>query len=166
MQIATIWLRLDETLRSNVRKTGITPGQALILRKMFGKKLPGQAKPTIPFDHLEITAESSITNSDEYARLTHIYGEKTVSSVFPGDNVTLPQTFKQVGLEETEQSEPMTGKKHDIETLSSVPRGLSEGEATDSLELLVQQQKKQIEELTALVKASQGQAPEVLKPVK
>lgn len=122
MQLATIWLEMDE-LKNNLRLTNITPAQAQVLRRQFGKKVPGQAKPTNPITHLKITGQNKRTASNEYSRLVLRYGEKLVTDMFPGENPNCPLTFKDAGFKETEQPEPEYGTKHEILPLAKLPVG-------------------------------------------
>lgn len=168
MQTATIWLELDSTLKNNVRKSGVTPAQAAILWQMFGKEITGQTDRTNPFHHIVIEGEQGTSDAEEYSRLAHIYGggkDSVLKAVFPGNNPKLPQTFKEIGLSETEQPEPKSGKKHTIEPLASLPKGdltdeerLQAASATHPLQETVVSQKakiedqqKQIDELRAMV---------------
>lgn len=164
MQTATIWLELDSTLKNNVRKSGVTPAQASILWDMFGKTIEGEVNKTNPFQHIVIDeGEKDIANSEEYARLSHIYGsgkESPFKRVFPGSNPALPKTFKEIGLSDTEQPEPKSGKKHTIDPLASLKKGdLTDDEkleavsASHPLAEMHAVQKAKVEEQAAQIKA-------------
>lgn len=111
---------MDE-LGSNRCKVNVTPPQCQVYRRLFGKKVPGQSKPTNPITHLAITGECDSEN--EFNRLSNMFGEKLINEVFPGENPNFPLTFAKAGFEETEQPEPNSGKKHDIPELQDLPKG-------------------------------------------
>ena len=78
--------------------------------------------------HLDI-AVTSIERSkdDEFTRLVKKYGDKLISAVFPGENPNIPLTFKEAGVEATEESAPKAGKPTEVIELAK----LDEKETTD-----------------------------------
>lgn len=158
METATIWIETDSTLKSNVRREGVTPAEASILRKMFGKKIKGEPKPTNPFTHLDITDKADKRKDvDEYQRLVMRYGDKVISDAFPGENPKFPQTFADVGLEESKEAEPDSGKKQIIIPIEKLERGLEDGEKDaafkqqEAMMAMIKQQGEQIAMLTQIV---------------
>jgi hypothetical protein len=114
MEIANARLRLNKT-GSDVPLTGLTPAEALFLHAIhqgnnggmtFGEnlennsiKVTGEAKVT------EQGKERKRTDNEELRRLSAKYGhlvtkkgESVVKSLWPGMNVQLPQTFKELNF--------------------------------------------------------------------
>lgn len=123
MQTANVWIELDPTLRNNTPKFGITPPEASILWSMFGNEIDAESGRSNPFVHVDFRKDVDTSDAAEYMRLTHLYGKKKVKEVFPGGNPKLPQTFKDIGLDETEDAAPKSGKKHEIAPLLELPVG-------------------------------------------
>jgi hypothetical protein len=161
MELATVWIEVD-ALKNNVKKENVTPAQAIVLRKMYGKFVQGSTKPTNPFQHIKITGEDKRTGEAEFQRLAGIYGmgtEKEPSILvrcFPGENPRLPETFKDAGIEETEISEPAKGVPHKIEPLTEIARGLTEDEAKED---------PQAGQLLAVIAAQQSQVDSLLAAI-
>ena len=122
MQVGHAWVEIND-LHDNVQLRNITPAEILVVRKQFGIKVPGQAKPTSPVTHLDI-AVTSIARSkdDEFTRLVKKYGDKLISTVFPGENPNIPLTFKEAGVEATEESAPKAGKPTEVIELAKLDK--------------------------------------------
>lgn len=100
MQTATVTVNLSPET-SHV-KHGITPAEALILRKLFFKSSQGS-----PLIHLEVSGDAQTegrarTNAEEIARLKMKYtgiidGKRAFEAVFGTNSLLrLPQTFEEV----------------------------------------------------------------------
>lgn len=127
MQFGNGWLKLDE-LGSNVRVKNLTPAEAVLLRKQFGIKVPGQSRPTMPLTHLKVHAEPYPGASTEYDRLVKKYGTKAVEASFPGDSPQLPETFESImdkgesGKPVVLPEEPAKGEPQIVVALQKIPR--------------------------------------------
>lgn len=122
MQLAHAWLKVNE-LGDLSRVQNITPAQAILLRAHFGVRIEGEARPVNPLEHLHITGETDRSSSEEYARLTRIYGAAVMKEAFPGEAPEMPKTFEAAGFEETEEKEPKKGKEQVTPELAKIPRG-------------------------------------------
>ena len=59
MELAHAWVLVND-VGSNIQMKYITPAQAVIIRKQFGVKVEGDAKPVTPFQHLDVLKESAL----------------------------------------------------------------------------------------------------------
>lgn len=129
METANAWLVISP-LGNNVPKKGITPAEAVLLKRNHMKAIGGN-----PVTQIEATGEATVatdweervikdakgkdtnltetvaiefrprTSLDEYNRLANKYGNKRMEEAFPGDpsGVKLPETFKDAGFEFNQQ---------------------------------------------------------------
>jgi hypothetical protein len=149
MQIADAWLQVND-LGSNVQIRNITPAEAVVLRKIHGIKVVGQAKPTNPFTHLHVHTKTVERSADaEYGRLIKKFGAPVIESVFPGENPTLPKDFESLNLSDKPlPAEPEHGPVQVVTDLMSLkPDNGRDLEAPSKVEAL----EEQVAKLTALV---------------
>ncbi len=158
MQTAHAWVEINE-LHDNVQLKHITPAEALVIRKQFGIKVAGQAKPTSPITHLDISlAGVERTKEQEFTRLCKKYGNKYIEGVFPGENPNIPLTFKEAGFEATKESAPQVGEAQVVVALEKLSKeevtdkeSVKEVEARLAQAKMIEAQNAKIAELTALV---------------
>lgn len=147
-------------LHDNVQLKHITPAEALVIRKQFGIKVPGQAKPSSPITHLDIHVKGTDRSKDaEFTRLVKKYGDKLITTVFPGENPNIPDTFKEAGIEATEEGAPKAGKPTEVIELAKLPKEETQDEesvvekaAREQQTATLKAQAEQIAQLTELVK--------------
>jgi len=158
MQIGHAWVEIND-LHDNVQLRNITPAEALVIRKQFGIKVPGQAKPTSPITHLDVRiAGIARTKDDEFTRLVKKYGDRLIGTVFPGENPNIPLTFKEAGVEATEESAPKAGKPTEVVELAKLDKkettdeeSAKEVAAREAAAKAMTTKDEQIARLTALV---------------
>lgn len=110
MQIATCMVRLGGLVTNTVFKAEVTPAEVLVLQAIHGQD------GVVDVIH---TGEVSRSQLDEWDRLTKLYdrsggpatpdgtGDASIcSQLFPGAVKRLPETFKEVGLEDVEMPSP------------------------------------------------------------
>lgn len=103
MQLCNATVRHGGSLLHTVHKTGITPGEILILKHIHGQDAVVDIRPT--------SFSKSIRQSEEFDRLAHTYdrasafsgspGETSkslMSTLFPGAMKKLPTTLEEIGL--------------------------------------------------------------------
>lgn len=166
MELADVWIKINDN-GSQVKKSRISPAEAIVLRSQFGVRVEGQAKPLSPFDHLHINDSTERSADSDFQRLTNQYGKVMMDKVFPGENPNIPMTFETAGFEETNDLEPKAGKAfHKYEDLNKLPKEevtdeqsvkeVAEREAQSKL--LVEQQKainQMGEQVSKLLKANE-----------
>lgn len=89
MQKAAAVIRVGGSLLQTVRKSGITPAELVILRKLHGQDSITQ---------LELERTDFTEQEDERSRLEKRYGELTLQEAFPGHSKELPTLFSDVGV--------------------------------------------------------------------
>jgi len=173
MQTAHAWVDIND-LHDNIQLKHITPAEALVIRKQFGVKVPGQAKPTSPITHLEILVKDIDRSKDsEFTRLVKKYGDKLISAVFPGENPNIPLTFKEAGVEATEESAPKAGKSTEVVELAKLAKSeVSDEESVKEIAAreagvkVLLAKDEQINRLTALVEKLTAQPIKPIESVK
>ena len=172
MQTAHAWVKINE-LGDNAQIKHITPAEALVIRKQFGVKLQGQSKPTNPITHLDEQKDVDRSVDTEYNRLVKKYGDKLISTVFPGEAPQLPSTFSAAGFEVAEEGEevgekpkaggPEAGKGTEVIPLTKLSKEetIDEESAKEVTARLrqaatIDEQNKKIAELTELVNKLAG----------
>lgn len=139
MEIGECWLVLSKE-GNNVKKSGVTPAEAQLLRELHGKNCGGN-----PITQLKVQGEAQVrgrstdgvvvrarTAKEEYSRLMSVYQQKTVKALFPGLNPQMPETFVEAGFEEgqawqqvskVEISHGGTPSIHDLAFIEGDPTG-------------------------------------------
>ena len=180
MQTAHAWVKINE-LGDNAQIKHITPAEALVIRRQFGIKLQGQSKPTNPITHLDEQKGVDRDTAAEYNRLVKKYGEKLITTVFPGDAPNIPSTFSAAGFEVAEEGEevgekpkaggPEAGKGTEVVPLTKLSKDetIDEESAKEVAAQLrqtatIDEQNKKIAELTALVNKLAGEQGNQQKP--
>jgi len=110
MQIAKCRVVLNH-FGSSVEKHDITPAEAQVLQEMHNMNVgsdciidlkasgKAQVRELDPKDD-EKTILRDRTPLEEVSRLKRIYNAKFVEKLFPGRNPTVPETFKEAGIQE------------------------------------------------------------------
>lgn len=112
MEVANAMIVISDR-GSNVPKAGVTPAEAALLRKLHLKTVGGNCVTQLEIlegqvalivterneDTNEVLKTRPRTSRDELQRLRGRYSSKLVESLWPGENPTLPETFKEVGFE-------------------------------------------------------------------
>ncbi len=103
MQLANAWLKIDGS-GSNIQVFDITPTEAALLNADHEANAKGVAvHDVVVTGAVERTGEQEVNRLKErYANARNKKGEQWVTVLYPGKNPTVPQTFKEVGLEATE----------------------------------------------------------------
>lgn len=115
MQICSATIRLAGSVQNTVCRTDITPAEILVLQAIHGQDA---VVDIVPIEKVERSP------SKEWERLTRAYDsmggpdtpdgrEETsiVSRLFPGAIKRLPETLKEIGLEELETVDPVEPKE-------------------------------------------------------
>ena len=89
MQKATGVVRVGGSLLHTVTKTGITPGELVILKHLHGPDAVTQ---------LELDRADFTDSYDEWGRLEKRYGATVMRELFPGPVREVPSQFSDVGI--------------------------------------------------------------------
>ena len=90
MQLCSCFIRLGGNLGNTVRRVNVSPAEVQVLRSIHGD------------DAVVGITDRSTGKSDnkaEFERLCDRYGKARVASLYPGIMPSLPQTFRDIGVE-------------------------------------------------------------------
>lgn len=90
MQTANCNLRLNGDINNEIFKASVTPAEIVIFRAIHGSDSVVNVQPT---------GSDKRSHGPEFERLKQTYGEKIVSSVFPGSFPQLPVNLKDIGID-------------------------------------------------------------------
>lgn len=110
MQVANCNLRLNGDINNEIHKPSVTVAEIAVLRALHGNDSVVNIQP-LRNDKRE--------HSGEFERLKLTYGDKIVTSVFPGSYPQLPIYFKDIGVaidfNDDEDEAPKRRRKAPIE---------------------------------------------------
>lgn len=100
MELAKCEIRLAGSLVNTVVRNDITPAEMLILRELHGDEC---------IANIEFQEKKSVSHEDLITKLQTFYntenGRRAFERVFPGSQYTLPQTFREIGYDVSEEGE-------------------------------------------------------------
>lgn len=114
MQVANCHVRLSGDISNEIWKSCVTPAEVLVLRAVHGPDAVVKFEP--------ITGKATPdrrAHDGEFNRLRDTYGEKVVTTVFPGAQPRLPAVFKDIGIDIFEEGK--AARKRKAEVVSAGP---------------------------------------------